>query len=91
MQESNRFTKNKHLSSNPTNSYVSPRIHHQSALFSDSVQQSGRKANIENFPRWLQQLVEPMRDTKLKIPHTNRMTSLNKNINTDKIIFPKLN
>jgi len=53
IRDSNRFTKNKHLSSN------------------------ARKANTESFPRRLQQLVEPMRDTKLKIPNTNRTTYLN--------------
>lgn len=67
-----------------------PSAQQQPAPISDTVpQQPGRKANTENFPRWLQQLAEPMRDTKLKILNTNRMIYLSKNINTDELIFPK--
>lgn len=73
-----------------TTSLESPSTQQQPALLAEMVpQQSGRKANTENFPRWLQQLAEPMRHTKLKIPNTNRMIYLNKNINTDELIFPK--
>lgn len=69
---------------------LQPQAHSSSQpCFLTRSPQPGRKANTENFPRWLQQLEEPTRDNELKIPNTNRMIYLDKNINTDELIFPK--